>query len=200
MTSQHSDISTSTSLVARIQALEPGAWHRFCDLYGPLIYGWARRAGLQDSDAADIGQEVFRTVAARVDSYSLSVPGATFSGWLWTITRHKIGDFQRRCFKRPQALGGSTANDRFQELPEQLSPDSSDFGSLHAAARVMHNALQVIRDEFEPLTWQAFWRTAVGEEVAADVATDLRMNAAAVRQARYRVMRRLRQELEGEQC
>src|SRR5690606_12959139 len=56
--------STAASLVAGVKALDPTAWRQLVTLYGPLIYGWARRAGLRGEDAADVTQDVFRAVAA----------------------------------------------------------------------------------------------------------------------------------------
>ena len=35
------------------------AWNRFVELYTPLIFAWARQVGLQESDAADLVQDVF---------------------------------------------------------------------------------------------------------------------------------------------
>ena len=51
MSFESSEIATST-LIARIRASDAEAWTRFVDIYTPLVYGWARRAGLDDSDAA----------------------------------------------------------------------------------------------------------------------------------------------------
>jgi RNA polymerase sigma-70 factor (ECF subfamily) len=56
-------------------------------------------------------------------------------------------------------------------------------------------ALDLIRGEFEERTWSAFWRTAVDGRAAKDVGADLGMSAGAVRVAKSRVLRRLRQEL-----
>jgi DNA-directed RNA polymerase specialized sigma24 family protein len=39
------------------------AWQRFADLYVPLVYDWMRRAGLRPSDALDVTQNVFLSVA-----------------------------------------------------------------------------------------------------------------------------------------
>ena len=36
------------------------------DLYAPLVYGYVRRHGLQDADAADLTQIVLRAVASAV--------------------------------------------------------------------------------------------------------------------------------------
>ena len=56
----------------------------------------------------------------------------------------------------------------------------------------MHRALELIRAEFEERTWQAFWRSAVEQQSTAEIAADLRLSPASVRQAKSRVLRRLR--------
>ena len=56
-------------------------------------------------------------------------------------------------------------------------------------------ALDLIKNEFEERTWRAFWLTAVGDRVPNEVALELGMSAGAVRVAKSRVLRRLREEL-----
>lgn len=51
--------STSSSLLVRVRRRDPTAWQRFADIYTPLVYAWARRGGLRETDAADVVQEVF---------------------------------------------------------------------------------------------------------------------------------------------
>jgi RNA polymerase sigma-70 factor (ECF subfamily) len=55
--------------------------------------------------------------------------------------------------------------------------------------------LHLLREEFEPQTWQAFWRTAVDGQPATAVAVELGMSAAAIRKAKSRILHRLRLEL-----
>ena len=55
----HGQGSTSASLLARVQADDSEAWSRLVRLYGPVVYRWARQAGLQPNDAADVAQAVF---------------------------------------------------------------------------------------------------------------------------------------------
>jgi hypothetical protein len=43
-------------------------WARFAEVYAPLIYGYLRKRGLQDADAADLTQTCPRQVAAHVGS------------------------------------------------------------------------------------------------------------------------------------
>ena len=85
---------TRPSLLLRLR--DPGdgeAWQLFVDLYAPLVYGLARKRGLQDADAADLTQEVFRSVADAVRRLEYDPRKGTFRGWLYTVTRNKIYNF-----------------------------------------------------------------------------------------------------------
>jgi RNA polymerase sigma-70 factor (ECF subfamily) len=182
---------TSVTLLERIRHQEPYAWHRLVHLYGPLVFQWCRRSQLRAEDAADISQEVFRTVAARIADFRRTRPGDSFRGWLWTITRYKIGDHLRRLQRQPAAAGGSEAHLRLLELPEQAPEEDSPTET----ANLVHRALDLIRPEFEDRTWQAFWRATIEGHAPRDIAAELGVTPDAVRMAKSRVLRRLRQEL-----
>jgi RNA polymerase sigma-70 factor, ECF subfamily len=53
----------------------------------------------------------------------------------------------------------------------------------------------LVRAQFEDRTWQAFWKVVIEETSPAEVARDLGMTALAVRQAKSRILRRLKLEL-----
>jgi RNA polymerase sigma-70 factor (ECF subfamily) len=187
--------STSSGLIARVKAREAAAWNRLVDLYGPLVYRWSRAAGVPASDAADVVQEVFRSVAAHINAFRRQREGDSFRGWLWTITRNQSRDYFRRRAHRPDAAGGSAAHQRLLEVPQPESLAADEALAGEARSYVLQRALEFIRVEFEDPTWQAFWRTTVDGSPAVDVAAELGLSAGAVRQAKYRVLRRLRQEL-----
>jgi RNA polymerase sigma-70 factor (ECF subfamily) len=186
--------STSRSLIQRAQQQDPAAWERLSVLYVPIVYGWARQAGLQPSDAADVGQEIFHTLAVRIGDYRRN-RGSGFRGWLWGISRNKLREFTRRDSANPQAAGGSVGRAQMASVADLPEDESNDFQKSETKCRLVHRALEVIRNEFEEQTWRAFWRTTVDQQRAVDVATESGMTAKAVRQAKYRVLRRLRQEL-----
>ena len=187
--------STSISLIERARESDPEAWRRLCVVYGPLVYRWARVVGFQDSDAADLGQEVFRTVASRLESFEKDRPGSTFRGWLKSITRNKIGDHLRRREKYAQPIGGTTAIELWHQIPDELSDGSTSDAPFDAEQVTLHRLLETIRLEFEQSTWQAFWLTTVEDRPTDDVADELGLTRPAVRQAKYRVLRRLRTEI-----
>lgn len=46
------------------------AWERFVTLYAPVVYGFARRKGLGDADAADIAQDVLLSVVQQMRKWT----------------------------------------------------------------------------------------------------------------------------------
>jgi RNA polymerase sigma-70 factor (ECF subfamily) len=179
-------------LLARVRANEPEAWERLVNLYGPLVLSWCRGKGLQDQDSADIFQDVFQAVVASVGSFRKERQGDTFRGWLRRITQNKVRDHFRKRRREAQGEGGSSAQKRMAQLAEPpLVEDLAPEEECGLFAR----ALDLIRGEFEPRTWAAFWRTAVEGRVPRDVATELSMSPGAVRVAKSRVLHRLREEL-----
>lgn len=189
------DASTSSSLIRRVQRNEQEAWHRLCDLYGPLVYHWCRRSGLQAEDAADVVQEVFRSLTQHIESFRKDRKGDTFRGWLWTITRNKIRDFLRVQADKPLAAGGTDAAVRLSQVPDQLPDTTDDTGRSAAQNRLVRRALDLIRPEFAETTWRAFCRTALEGLTSSEAAAELGMTPQAVRKAKSRVLRRLREEL-----
>jgi RNA polymerase sigma-70 factor (ECF subfamily) len=185
---------TSLTLLERLRGQEPEAWERVVRLYGPLVLYWGRRAGLNDADAADLLQDVFRAVTGAIGRFERTADTGTFRGWLWAIARNKLRDHFRAADRRPAAAGGTDAHDRFQQIPDD-EPDSAPDSA--PSRDLLHRALESVRTGFEERTWQAFWRTTVDGRPPADVAAELGLGLASVYQARSRVLRRLRDELGG---
>ena len=73
-----------------------------------------------------------------------------------------------------------------------MAEDPEDAEQFSA---VFHRALGMLQGEFEPRTWKAFWRAAVDGLPAPEAAAELGMTASAVRMAKSRILRRLREEL-----
>ena len=188
--------SISSSLLERVKGREPEAWQRLVLLFGPIVYRWSRQSGLQAADAADVVQDVFQAVATHVADFRHDRPGASFRGWLWTIARSKIHDhFRRRA--GPLAAGGSDAQSLLAQVPEEEPPTMSESPPVGPGNELERRAMELVRAGIEPRTWEAFWRLAVQGEPVAQVAKDLGMTVRAVHDAKYRVRRRLRQELDG---
>jgi RNA polymerase sigma-70 factor (ECF subfamily) len=187
------DGSTSLTLLQRIRSGDTSGWRHVLDLYTPLVYYWCNRWGVPATDAEDVVQEVFQAASQGISTFRREGEGDTFRGWLRGITHHKVLALRRADSRRPDPLGGTDALQMFQEIP---GPDAAvDEEEVTQTAALFHRALGLLRAEFEERTWQAFWRTAVDGQPAPSVAGELSMTPNAVRMAKSRVLRRLREEL-----
>lgn len=194
MTGSSSDreSSTSPSLIRRVRNNDREAWERLSVIYGPVVYEWARRQGLQEQDAADVMQDVFQSLTRNITKFDPD-RGTSFRGWLWTVTRNKVTDHHRRQLERARAEGGTEALQRLNQMPEVPPLSDSNVGKAEASG-VYHRAMDLIKNDFEVQTWQAFWRTVVNREKPVDVAADLGITKWAVYKSRSRVIKRLRDE------
>jgi RNA polymerase sigma-70 factor (ECF subfamily) len=185
---------TPRSLLERVRAGDSAAWEQLISLYAPLVFHWCQRWDLQDQDIADICQEVFLSVLGHIATFRKERKGDTFRGWLRTILRNKVHDHFRRLGQQGQGVGGTDAQRRFAQQPLPPPHEEGEVAGVEERA-LFHRALELIRAEFEPRTWQAFWQTTIDGRASNDVAADLGMSPGAVRVAKSRVLHRLREEL-----
>jgi RNA polymerase sigma-70 factor (ECF subfamily) len=185
------DRSTSLSLLERVRVRNDDAWQHLVHLYAPLVAYWCAHSGVRAQDTDDLVQEVFQAVHKNLDGFRRDRAGDTFRGWLRGITRFKVHDYARRRADEPDAQGGTDPNWQLQQVAQPELPEETpeDLGALY------RRALELVRGEFEPRTWQAFWRSAIDGHAPAEVAADLGVTPAAVRKAKSRVLHRLRQEV-----
>ncbi len=185
--------STSLSLLEALWANQEAGWRRLVRLYTPLIYRWCRRAGLSPEDAADVGQETLCSVLQGIERFRYDRPGASFRGWLRTITKNRVIDYMRRQNRQP--AGNSASSHGLEQVPDQVHQafdEANDGEILHP---MVHKAVLGVQNAVDEKTWLAFWRTAVEDQPPAEVAGHLGMSVNAVYLARSRVLRRLREAL-----
>jgi RNA polymerase sigma-70 factor (ECF subfamily) len=185
--------ATRPSLLVRIRdPLDEAAWAQFVDVYAPLIYGYARRNGLQDADAADLTQEVLRAVAAAAGRLEYDPRRGSFRGWLFTVVRNDLRTFLDRRRRQARAAGGTDA----QRLLDQQPAPGGDPEALwqeEYERRLFRWAADRVRQDVAETTWQAFWQTAVEGRGAREAAGALGLSVAAVYMAKSRVLARLKE-------
>jgi len=188
--------STSSKLLDRARSRDQDAWHRLVNLYGCLVLYWGGRAGLQQADRSEVFQEVLQAVAKNLEHFRGDRRGDTFRGWLRTITRSKIVDHCRRRSRQFPATGGSEAYQRLLSINTVDVEQSAECESPKERSLLVGRAMRIVRAEFEDRTWQAFLRTASDGLSSSLVAEELGMTPEAVRKAKSRVLRRIRDELQ----
>jgi RNA polymerase sigma-70 factor (ECF subfamily) len=182
---------TRASLLVRLRdARDEAAWREFVELYVPVIYGYARRQGLQDADAVDLAQEVLGAVAASVPRLAYDPERGTFRGWLFTVVRRKLSNWRRSQRLRAHA-GGPAVQQLLAECP--AAPAAESAWEAEWQQRVFAWACERVRPDVSEATWQAFWRTAIDGRPGKPVAAELGLSVAAVYLARGRIIARLKE-------
>jgi RNA polymerase sigma-70 factor (ECF subfamily) len=185
---------TRASLLVRLRnASNDRAWHEFVQIYGPVVYGFARSRGLQDADAADLMQDVMRSVMGAIGRFDYDRNQGTFRSWLFTITRNKVYTFLSARRIRPRGSGDSATN---RLLDSQVDPnDGSEDWETEYQRRLAALAMERVKSEFHETTWRAFWLTAVEGVAAADAARQVGISPGATYVAKSRVLARLKEEV-----
>lgn len=180
-------MQTPVSLLLRLKQPKPeAAWQRFVELYTPLLFYWARQAGLSSPDDEDLVQEVFALLVQKLPQFDYD-SRRSFHGWLHTLLRNRLRDLTR------PRLAEAGADDCLADVPAAVD----DVWEEEHRRLLVSRAAQIMRSDFQETTWRACWEMTVGGRSAAEVAQMLGISENAVYVAKGRVLRRLRQELEG---
>ena len=194
------ETATSGSLLMQLKDGQSAAWERLTALYAPLVYHWCRTMRLAEQDMPDVFQQVFQSVASHIQAFRKDRPGDTFRHWLRAITRNKVRDHFRRSARQAQPAGGTDAQIYFSQLaaPPAGAEEVEKSGPHDEEGEVrqlLRGALEQIRQQVHPQTWQAFWKVVVEGKTPEEVGQELAMRPGTVRVAKSRVLSRLRAEL-----
>ena len=183
--------STSESLLIRLSSIgDTDAWDRFVELYTPLIFYWARKTGLQSQDASDLVQDVMTIVFQQLPKLEYD-PEKSFRGWLRTITMNRFRELCRG--KRPQLMDASGSV--MGRVPDWRLAEST--WDLNYARELVAAVMADMRDDFAPKTWAALVELMKTGRPASEVANEAGVSVWTIYAARSRLLKRLRQELEG---
>jgi RNA polymerase sigma-70 factor, ECF subfamily len=186
---------TSPSLLTALRNNQQEGWSRLDELYRPLVCFWCAKLGADREDISDICQSVFLTAFAKLAAFEHRGPGS-FRAWLRDITRNHVRANHRKCQCQTRGEGGSEAHFRIQEHPDVLPLDEEDPPAEIAA--LCHRCLKLIRSDFPPHYYEAFCRHFMDGLGVADVAKELGITQALVRQALSRIRKRLHEVLGDE--
>jgi RNA polymerase sigma-70 factor (ECF subfamily) len=190
--------ATRASLLVRLRdPQDEAAWREFVQMYVPVIYGYARRQGLQDADAVDLAQEVLAAVAGAVGRLVYDPERGSFRGWLFTVVRRKLSNWRRGLRGQPCGSGDSAVGRLLAECEAPVDEEAAWESEYRR--RIFAWACEQVRQDVADTTWQAFWRTAIDRQPGKRVAADLGLSVAAVYLARGRIVARLKEIVQSVQ-
>jgi len=184
---------TPLSLLDRLRS-EPDqpSWHRLVSLYTPLIRDTIARFDVQSADADDLTQEVFAVVTRSMGTFEHNGRSGAFRNWLRSVVVHRVRVYWETRRRQPLVEVGQ----RLTELEDPSSNLCRQWDREHDAF-VLRRLLDLLKVEFTTSTWEAFCRQVFDEVAPSIVAEELGLTINAVRIAKWRVQRRMMQEVAG---
>lgn len=193
-------IPTRQSLLDRLKSLDDqSSWGDFFDTYWKLIYGVARKAGLNDAEAQDVVQETIISVARKIPEFTYDPAAGSFKGWLMRLTRWRITDHVRKKYYeqkgewKPRAQ--ATDMTFLEQHPDPTEVDLEALWNEEWERHVMETALAKVRQNADPLQFQMFQLHVVGGVPATEVARRLGVKLPQVYFAKYKLTTLVRREV-----
>lgn len=184
---------TPMDMINGAKAGDSEAWQKLARLYCPYIYIKCRKHKLSQHDAADVVQDVFVTLIKSLPQFRKEEPHHKFRGWLHKVIQTRLADHVTNALRQT----GNAESLPPSESDERLNSSGSQGDLLETTCgdrSLFDHYVRIIETEFEPRTWQAFWKVVIDERSVADVSELLGLPKNTVRKYRSRVLKRLRDE------
>ena len=159
-------------------------WQEFAQKYSRVIAGFARNAGLPAQEADDVLQDVLLGFFRVSEAFEYDPDRGRFRGYLKRVTLNAIRARHRR--KRPSVGIEDHAE---PSMPE----DTDDQWDRQWTEQLLTRAMTEVRGEVEEKTWRAFELYGIRGTPASAAAQETGMSEAAIRHAKMRITKRLRE-------
>lgn len=190
----HQVDTTRLSLLIRLRDRSDSlGWEEFHDRYGELLYRYARARGARHDDAEDIVQEVEMAIFKAMGNFEYDARKGRFRSYLRSAVVHAMSRKSRKEARQAPALDPLVFD--FVAAAKDSSADARwEREWRHHRLRW---ALRAITNEFEDVTLKAFQLHALNGLSVEDTAAKLGLSKASVYQAKSRVLKRIKAELDS---
>ncbi len=183
---------TRETLILRLRDPEDdSSWREFVEIYTPLLYGYCINRGLTAADAADIVQDVMRSVSLAMRGFEYDPAKGKFRGWLFTATRNAISKYFKKQARRPVTASDTRMLHWIEQTPDEAEIDEWETDYQR---KLLGWAMEKVKPQFAERIWRAFELTAIDGQEPDAVAEVMGMTKNAVAIAKCRVMQRLREK------
>ena len=193
-------IPTRATLIARLKNWQDQAsWQDFFDTYWKLIYGLARKFGLNEEDAQDVVQETLVSVANHMPNFKYDPKLGSFKAWLRTLIRWRISDHLRKrghANMVPLQTEPETGDDAFalKELADKTNPTLDQFYEQEWQKNVLDAAIARVKRKLDPQKYQVFDFYVNKEWAPEKVAAAFQISVDQVYLAKHRVTEMIKAE------
>lgn len=189
-------LTTSPTLLLRFrQGPNQEAWDRFVFLYTPfLMHVLVHHLNMREQDVGDVLQQIFLRLHKALPNFTYGAKRGKFRGYLRKVCFTQFSNWWKKHKNQRRLAGdgelsGLEDSSAAAELTRKWDEEHDCF--------LVRRARELMEAEFQPTTWKACWEFVYKGRPAKDIADELGITENAVFLAKFRVTRRLKEELEG---
>lgn len=182
-------LPTRASLLKRIQNHQDAeAWSQFQDIYGPLLFHYARARGLSREDIEDVQATCYEQIVQQIQDFKYDPSKGRFKAWLRTLVNRRVVDLLRKRREK------NAATQTFRQLPaEDAAPD--EIWERQWKQQHLKYCVEQIRGEVSPQTFKIFSLLVLKGCTVPDVCEQLDITPNLAYKARQRVLDRVREKM-----
>ena len=184
-------ITTSTILEDLADYAKQDAWTRFGERFRDPIERFARQMGLSHADAEEAAQETLLAFAESYRGGRYDREKGRLSQWLFGIAFRQALATRRSVMRREKVTSQAQDSSFWRNVPDQNS--AGRLWEQQWEEAVVELCLRRVRQEVEPATMRAFEAVVCQGQTAAVAARTLGVPVKAVYNAKYTVLKRMRQ-------
>jgi RNA polymerase sigma-70 factor (ECF subfamily) len=201
---RNESIPTRGSLLQRLKDLDDkSSWDEFYDLYHDLIFSVARRAGLNETEAAEVVQDTLLSVAKKMPGFTYDPAKDSFKGWLLTVTRwrmrNQLAKRSRMAAQEPRMPRAQAEEEThtatIDRVPDPAGPELESIWEKEWEARVFETALARIKRQVQPHHYEIYHLHVVLGQPVREVTRALGTSPVQVYLAKHRIGNLLKKEI-----
>ena len=181
---------TRQTLIVRLRdSADDSSWAEFAEIYTPLLYAYCQKRELRHADAADIVQDVMRSISRALGKQQYDPAKGKFRAWLFTCMRNAIVTHFKKRARLPLSVAETAILDAADSSP---STGEEQAWEQDYQRQLVTWAIEKIQPEFTPHIWRAFEMTVLKDKSPSEASAETGMSNNAIAVAKHRVLTRLR--------
>jgi RNA polymerase sigma factor (sigma-70 family) len=180
-------MDTRRSIILGVCRQDPERWREFDSIYQPMLFGFLRKHGLDESDANDIVQDTFVKLLSNIDTYDRT--RCKFRTWLFGLALNTLIDKARRRASYNKALEGWARN-VLQATPSDSVKLAEAWAKLHLT-KILKYAMETVRARTSTQAWACFEQRLLRDRPGAEIARELGITANVVFVNAHRVLKQV---------
>jgi RNA polymerase sigma-70 factor (ECF subfamily) len=193
-------IPTRRSLLTRLKNWDDQeGWQEFFNTYWRLLYGVARKAGLNDAEAQDVVQTTVIAVAGKMKTgaFKYDPMRGSFKAWLLTHTQWRISDqFRKRQLVAERNPKLEAKTELMEAVPDDAAEERLDqCWDAEWQNNLMQVALERVKPRVSARTFQIYQLHMTKDWPVEKVVETLGVSKAQVHLVKHRVSTMVRKEI-----